>query len=500
MKKSTAPISLAGCSSARRVMCARFSTVTAMKNIACCFRSLKTASSVATRRFTSSIQINITTICNGWRRLGIDAAAAQQSGQFELRTNTETYLRDGRFDQDRMLEVFEQLASGNAKGGFPLSRIVCRMDWAVEDQSHVDDLIEFESRVNDVWRRHDDAVICTYHLGKFGGDTVIDIMRTHPMVIIGGILQQNPFFVPPEEFLREIRDAASRAEYVTLDRGLKWKCNPRNPPRKSSTSSAASTIWSVSSLFRPSGAAASRSQIAQTLLDTLLGMLSLDLVLCAAERPGRRGAHRDGPRRSMREAHAAAAGDRRVAQRRWLGDDPQHWPSRSARTRSETETFRFVPLRLGLHGEIGVMVAGSQRADFPEQTERLLLSVAANQAAIGLQEARLRSEQKRVASELDQRVAQRTRELAQANEELQLQVGLLQHFPVAAWTLDPDGTPDFVNQTGWNIRVRRSITCGRSRGLDGGDSPRGSGMYFPKLLGWRAFRAGLSRWKPAFAG
>jgi len=34
---------------------------------------------------------------------------------------------------------------------------------------------------------------------------VIDIMRTHPMVIIGGILQENPFFVPPEEFLQELR-------------------------------------------------------------------------------------------------------------------------------------------------------------------------------------------------------------------------------------------------------------------------------------------------------
>ena len=136
---------------------------------------------------------------------GIDPAVAQQSGQLELRTNTEVYLPDGRFDQDRMLEVFEQLASGNAQGGFPLSRICCRMDWAVEDRSHVDDVIEFESRVNDVWARHDDAVICTYHLGHFGGDAVIDIIRTHPMVIIGGILQQNPFFVPPDEFLREFR-------------------------------------------------------------------------------------------------------------------------------------------------------------------------------------------------------------------------------------------------------------------------------------------------------
>jgi hypothetical protein len=141
---------------------------------------------------------------------GIDPAAAQQSGQFELRTNTEPYLRNGHFDQNRMLEAFEELANGNTKGGFPLSRIVCKMDWAAEGRSHIDDIVEFESRVNDVWRRHDDAVICVYDLAKFGGDTVIDIMRAHPMIIIGGILQQNPFFVAPEEFLRELRERRVR--------------------------------------------------------------------------------------------------------------------------------------------------------------------------------------------------------------------------------------------------------------------------------------------------
>jgi len=141
---------------------------------------------------------------------GIDLATAQQSGQFELRNNRDVYLPDGRFDPDRMISAFEELASNNAKGSFPLSRICCRMDWAVENRSHVDDVIEFESRVNDVWLRHDDAVICTYHLGKFSGDAVIDIMRTHPMVLIGGILQQNPFFVPPDEFLREFRQRRAR--------------------------------------------------------------------------------------------------------------------------------------------------------------------------------------------------------------------------------------------------------------------------------------------------
>lgn len=137
--------------------------------------------------------------------VGIDAALALRSGQLELRNNVEMYLRDGVFDQDRMLEEFEQLASGKDKVGFPLSRIVCQMDWATDTGSHIEDLVEFESRVNEVWRRHEDVVICVYDLAKFGGDTVIDVLRTHPMVIVGGILQSNPFYVPPEEFLRERR-------------------------------------------------------------------------------------------------------------------------------------------------------------------------------------------------------------------------------------------------------------------------------------------------------
>jgi enamine deaminase RidA (YjgF/YER057c/UK114 family) len=140
---------------------------------------------------------------------GIDPAAMQRSGQLELHINTDVYLPDGRFVPDRIITAFEQLASGNSTAGYPLSRICCRMEWAVNDQSHVDDVIEFESRVNDVWRRHEDAVICTYRLGQFRADEVIDIMRTHPMVIIGGILQQNPFYVPPDEFLQEFRQRRS---------------------------------------------------------------------------------------------------------------------------------------------------------------------------------------------------------------------------------------------------------------------------------------------------
>jgi PAS domain S-box-containing protein len=103
--------------------------------------------------------------------------------------------------------------------------------------------------------------------------------------------------------------------------------------------------------------------------------------------------------------------------RQRLGDDLQKWPL-GVRHPLGGQDLSLVPLQLGIHAEIGVMVAGSQRADFPQQTEKLVLSAAANLGATVLHEAQLRSEQRRITRELDQRVAQRTAELSRANAEL----------------------------------------------------------------------------------
>ena len=60
-------------------------------------------------------------------------------------------------------------------------------------------------RVNYLLPRNDDLVVCAYDLTKFGAGVMMDVLRTHPLVIIGGFLQENPFFVPPDELLRELR-------------------------------------------------------------------------------------------------------------------------------------------------------------------------------------------------------------------------------------------------------------------------------------------------------
>jgi PAS domain S-box-containing protein len=186
------------------------------------------------------------------------------------------------------------------------------------------------------------------------------------------------------------------------------------------------------------------SEIVRTLFDVLLGMLHLDFVYVRLTSTAG-GASTEVLRVAKPQTFPARAQQVGEMLGQWLGPDPLKWVSKIGDPFG-IGAISIVPSLLGLQGEIGVAVAGSSRFDFPVQAERLVLSVAANQAAKHLQEARLLGKQKELANELDQRVAQRTSELAAANDNLRLQVAVLQQLPVSAWTIAPDGTPDFVNQ------------------------------------------------------
>jgi hypothetical protein len=121
----------------------------------------------------------------------------------------DAYLRGDHFDQDAMLALIEEALQGGSAAGFPLTRLVANMEWALLDKPGVDNLVEYETRLNYVLPKYDDPVICTYDLSRFPSSVIMDIMRTHPVVIIGGVLQENPFFVSPDNFLLELRERRS---------------------------------------------------------------------------------------------------------------------------------------------------------------------------------------------------------------------------------------------------------------------------------------------------
>jgi len=89
---------------------------------------------------------------------GVPVAEAEGSGQLEVRRWEDAYLREGRFDQDRMLALIEEVLRDGKARGYPLTRLVANMEWALEDRPGVEDVVEYETRLNHVLPKYDDAV------------------------------------------------------------------------------------------------------------------------------------------------------------------------------------------------------------------------------------------------------------------------------------------------------------------------------------------------------
>jgi hypothetical protein len=142
---------------------------------------------------------------------GIAVDEAIASGQLEVWPWEDGPLRGAQFDQDVWLGEFEAVLQAGPGCGYARTRFLAQMEWALVDMPGIEDMIAFETRVNHVVPKYDAPVICAYDLSKFGGNTLMYALRTHPLVIIGGLLQENPFYVDPDQFLVELRENQSQS-------------------------------------------------------------------------------------------------------------------------------------------------------------------------------------------------------------------------------------------------------------------------------------------------
>jgi hypothetical protein len=137
---------------------------------------------------------------------GVEVILAERRGQLEVKKSEEMYVRNGCFDQDAQLALIQEVLSKGAEQGFALTRYVSRMDWAIKYRVGMNELLEYEAGLNLLLSEFQDPVICVYNLAEFKIGLVMDILRTHPMVIIGGLMAKNPFYVPPDVFLQELSE------------------------------------------------------------------------------------------------------------------------------------------------------------------------------------------------------------------------------------------------------------------------------------------------------
>lgn len=138
---------------------------------------------------------------------GIDTHACEACGQLEVLAWKQAYLdENGVFDKDKMLAVVDHLTGEGLGAGFGRMRIMGDMGWVFSDFPGAEDILEYEAEVNEVLARNRQPAVCVYDIAKLSGTMMMDLLRTHPLTLIGGVVQENPYFTPPEQMLEELRN------------------------------------------------------------------------------------------------------------------------------------------------------------------------------------------------------------------------------------------------------------------------------------------------------
>lgn len=136
---------------------------------------------------------------------GVDGHHCQSCGQLEVLPWDQVYVPDGKFNQDRMMETIESVMLSGEKAGFPKMRLWANMGWTLQGHPGTIEVLEFEARVNEVLSRTKQLAICVYDMSKISGALMMDILRSHPLTLIGNVIHENPFYTPAEQLVEELR-------------------------------------------------------------------------------------------------------------------------------------------------------------------------------------------------------------------------------------------------------------------------------------------------------
>ena len=145
------------------------------------------------------------TVLAAIRAGGIDAESAVGSGALAVLSKQESYLKDGCFDPDRMIGFLKEAIDQARQEGHSALRVTGEMTFVLGGDPGVERLMEYEAKLNYFFPDNDALAICQYNRSRFAPELIMEVIRTHPLVISGGLVCRNLYFVPPDEYLKPDR-------------------------------------------------------------------------------------------------------------------------------------------------------------------------------------------------------------------------------------------------------------------------------------------------------
>jgi response regulator RpfG family c-di-GMP phosphodiesterase len=132
---------------------------------------------------------------------GLDVESYLARGQLVILTRDDAYLREGIFDPDDMIALLRAETEQALVEGYPALRVTGEMTWALRGMPGSERLIEYEAKLNEFVPGSKCLAICQYNRRRFAPEVLLDVLRTHPVTAIGRAVYDNPYYIPPAEFL-----------------------------------------------------------------------------------------------------------------------------------------------------------------------------------------------------------------------------------------------------------------------------------------------------------
>lgn len=146
-------------------------------------------------------------VTNALEGRGLNVSAAISRGQLNIITKTASYVKEGYFDPDKMIVLLRESTEAVLASGYQALRATGEMTWSLAGHPGSERLLEYEVKLNHFLPHHRALAVCQYNAKKFSPEILLEIIKTHPLVIYGDHVCRNFYYIPPDEFLQEKKEA-----------------------------------------------------------------------------------------------------------------------------------------------------------------------------------------------------------------------------------------------------------------------------------------------------
>lgn len=149
-----------------------------------------------------------------FKELGTDISGCEASGQFVFLTKENSYLKEGLFDPERMLQLLQEAQEEALRQGYNGLRVTGEMTWVFAGLPGSEKLAEYEAKLNRFFPQSKATAVCQYNEARFPAGILLDVIHTHPLVFLCGALCRNPYYVPAEIFLARLKKGMEEKVYA----------------------------------------------------------------------------------------------------------------------------------------------------------------------------------------------------------------------------------------------------------------------------------------------